>query len=201
MESFEQFVALALEAEGFVVSEAIKFPVRRQTRKLSHSEIQTHGYEVDLVGARADRLVLATVKSFFGSRGVSAASVASDDGYRLLNDPLIRDGVIDAAAKRYGYLLGQVTLRLYVGKWAAQKTRDERQTTTDWALTQIAGGGPIEVYGLDDVITLVEAEARSTSYRNNPVLTTWKVLAAAGLLRPPGDAAGRIISALPPQQR
>lgn len=62
MESFEQFVALALEAEGFVVSEAIKFPVRRQTRKLSHSEVQTHGYEVDLVGARADRLVLATVK-------------------------------------------------------------------------------------------------------------------------------------------
>lgn len=69
MESFEQFVAVAMEAEGLIVSEAVKFPVRRQTRKVAHDEVQTHGYEVDLVGARADRLVLATVKSFLGSRG------------------------------------------------------------------------------------------------------------------------------------
>jgi len=56
MESFEQFVAVAMEAEGLIVSEAVKFPVRRQTRKVLHDEVQTHGYEVDLVGARADRL-------------------------------------------------------------------------------------------------------------------------------------------------
>ena len=105
----------------------------------------------------------------------------------MLNDPLIRNGVIAAAAERYGYPLDQVTVRLYVGKWAAQKTRDERQATANWAKTQIVGGGPIEVYGLNDVITLVETEANSTSYRNNPVITTWKVLAAAGLLRSPGD--------------
>lgn len=58
MEAFESFVALALETEGLVVSEALKFPVTRQTP----SGLQTHGYEVDLVGARADRLVLASVK-------------------------------------------------------------------------------------------------------------------------------------------
>lgn len=57
MEAFESFVALALEAEELVVSEALKFPVTRQTP----SGLQTHGYEVDLVGARADRLVLASV--------------------------------------------------------------------------------------------------------------------------------------------
>ncbi len=45
-----------------VVSEAIKFPVTRQTAKTSHGETQTHGFDVDLVGARRDRLVLATVK-------------------------------------------------------------------------------------------------------------------------------------------
>ena len=75
MESFEQFVAVAMEAEGLIVSEAIKFPVQRRTQKASHAEVQTHGYEVDLVGARSDRLVPATVKSFFGSRGVAADHV------------------------------------------------------------------------------------------------------------------------------
>ncbi len=34
----------------------------RPTATKSTSSVQTHGYEVDLVGARADRLVLATVK-------------------------------------------------------------------------------------------------------------------------------------------
>jgi hypothetical protein len=82
MESFEQFVAVAMEAEGLIVSEAVKFPVRRQTRKALHDEVQTHGYEVDLVGARADRLVLATVKSFLGSRGVVADHVMGTGGDR-----------------------------------------------------------------------------------------------------------------------
>lgn len=59
--SFEQFVAAAMEAEGLIVSEAIRFPVQRRTRKAIHDEVQTHGHEGDLIGARADRLVLATV--------------------------------------------------------------------------------------------------------------------------------------------
>ena len=46
MESFEQFVAVAMEAEGLIVSDAVKFPVQRQTRKALHDEVQTHGYEV-----------------------------------------------------------------------------------------------------------------------------------------------------------
>jgi len=126
MESFEQFVAVAMEAEGLVVSEAVKFPVQRQTKKASHREVQTHGYEVDLIGARADKLVLATVKSFFGSTGAVAAHVmgtATNDRfnrlYVLLNDPVIRSGVVSAAAKRYGYSESNVQLRLYVGRFAA----------------------------------------------------------------------------------
>jgi hypothetical protein len=122
MEAFESFVALALEAEQLVVSEAVKFPVARQVAKAARVEIQTHGYEVDLVGARADRLILATVKSFFGSRGVAAEHVTGQTTnkvarwhYRLLNELDLRDAVIEGAAQRFGYEPSQVHLRLYVG--------------------------------------------------------------------------------------
>ena len=45
MEAFESFVALTME-----------------------EDTGTHGFEVDLVGARRDELVLAAVESFFGAR-------------------------------------------------------------------------------------------------------------------------------------
>lgn len=130
MESLEQFVAVAMEAEDLIVSEAVKFPVPRQTRKATYDEVQTHGYEVDLIGARADRLVLATVKSFFGSRGVVAEHVMGTGGdpkfrslYMLLNDPVIRSAVVTAAADRYGYTTDQLRIRLYVGRFAAPVKR------------------------------------------------------------------------------
>ncbi len=96
--------------------------MRRPTRKVLHDEVQPHGYEVDLVGARADGLVLATVKSFLGSRGVVAEHVMGTGGdrrfrnlYLLLNDPVIRSGVVSFAAERYGYSEHQVRVRPYVG--------------------------------------------------------------------------------------
>ena len=190
MECFEQFVAVAMESEGLIVSSAIKFPVQRQTSKASHVEIQTHGYEVDLVGARADRLVLATVKSFLGSRGVAAEHVTGTTAdrrarnlYLLLNDAVIRDGVVAAAAERYGYPTEQVVVRLYAGKFAAPVRGTHEQTIRDWCATQHVGGGPIEVYGLSDVVDLVREAAASKTYRDNPVLVTMKVLDSAGLLR------------------
>ncbi len=66
MESFEHLCKVALEAEGFAVTSNAKFPVRRRTRRVEYEEYQTHGYEIDLVGARGDGLVLAEVKSFLG---------------------------------------------------------------------------------------------------------------------------------------
>lgn len=189
MESFEQFVAVAMEAEGLIVSEAVKFSVQRQTRKVVHDEVQTHGYEVDLVGARSDRLVLATVKSFLGSRGVVAEHVMGTGGdlrfrnlYLLLNDTVIRSGVVSSAAKRYGYAENQVRVRLYVGRFAAPVKHTHEPVIREWAATQIVGGGPIEVYGLPDVIQVVRKVAGSKTYRDNPVLVTMKVLDAAGLL-------------------
>jgi hypothetical protein len=189
MESFEQFVAVAMEAEGLVVSEAVKFPVSRKTGKVAHNEVQTHGYEVDLIGARADKLVLATVKSFLGSRGVAAEHVMGSGGkpsakrrYMLLNDREIRSAVVSAAARRYGYSVKRVTLRLYVGRFAAPSTGAHETKILQWAKTQQVGGGPIEVYGLSDVVKTVQAAAASKTYRDNPVLVTMKVLNAAGLL-------------------
>ncbi len=189
MEAFESFVALALEREGFVVSEAVKFPVQLQTRKAAYKEMQTHGYEVDLVGARADRLVLATVKSFFGSRGVVADHVTGETTnergrklYLLLNDRTIRDQVIAEAAKRYGYKKRDVQLRLYVGRFAAPTKRTHETRIRAWAAKQRAGSGPIEVFGLDEVVGKVRAAAAHKQYRDNPVLVTMKVLEAAGLL-------------------
>jgi hypothetical protein len=93
-----------------VVSGGVKFRVKFPTRKAAYPEEQTHGYEVDLVGARANRLVLTSVKSAFGSRGVVAEHVIGetpDEGasrrYRLLNDEEVREAVVAAAADRYGY--------------------------------------------------------------------------------------------------
>jgi hypothetical protein len=189
VEAFESFVAMALEAEGLVVSEAVKFPVRLRTRRADHVEIQTHGYEVDLIGARADRLVLATVKSYLGSRGVVAEHVTGETTtelacrYSLLNRPEVRSTVVKAAAKLYGYRTGQVELRLYVGKFAGSGTHEEK--IRKWAKRQRVGSGPIGVFGLREVIGEVRQAAVRTEYRDNPVLVTMKVVAAAGMLPEP----------------
>jgi hypothetical protein len=186
VEAFEAFVALALEDEGLVVSEAVKFPVRLPTRRADHAEIQTRGYEVDLVGARADRLVLASVKSYLGSRGVVAAHVTGDTEderlrrrYSLLNRPEVQGPVIRAAAERYGYRTAQVELRLYVGRFST--ATDEAQVR-QWAQRQRVGAAPIAVHGLGDVVGVVRRMAASRTYRDNPVLVTIKVLEAAEML-------------------
>lgn len=108
VEAFEGVVAVALEAEELVGSSGVKFPVARETRKAARVEIQTHGYEVDLIGARADKLVLASVKSMLGSRGIVAEHVTGTGGDlalrkrdALLNDKELRGEVIRAAARRY----------------------------------------------------------------------------------------------------
>lgn len=71
MEAFEHLVKVYLEAQGYVVTSNVKFPVKKKTKKTSYDEYQTHGYEIDIVAARNDSLLLGSVKSFFGSGGVS----------------------------------------------------------------------------------------------------------------------------------
>lgn len=105
MEAFESFVALTMDAEGLVVSEAVKFPIK--LRVPSREGFQTHGFEVDLVGANSRKLVLASVKSFLGSRGVAAEYVtgartnqAANRRYAMFNNAAVRQGVIDGAYER-----------------------------------------------------------------------------------------------------
>ncbi|HEY5343905.1 MAG TPA: hypothetical protein VIJ66_09645 [Solirubrobacteraceae bacterium] len=178
MEAFESVVALTLEVEEFVVSGAVKFPVTRRTAKAMHKEVQTHGYEVDLVAARADMLVLATVKSFFGSRGVAAEDVSGDgrfgSHYKLLNDPFIRDAVTAAAAKRYGYSKDQVRLRLYAGRFAGPG-----KGTHEARIRSMPG---FEVFGPKEIASKLIAAAASKQYRDSPALAAVKLLQAAGLL-------------------
>jgi hypothetical protein len=192
MEAFEQFVAVALEAEGYVVSSAIKFPVKRQTQKKTKEE-QTHGYEVDLVGARKDQLVLATVKSFLGSRGVVADEVTGatpSKRYLLINDLQIRKGVLRQASIRYGYPQKEIQFRFYVGRFAAPARGTHEEAVRTWCGKQRVGRGAIKVISLSDVVNDVRRVAASKTYRDNPVLVTMKVLEAAGLLTPGVDTRG-----------
>ena len=189
MEAFEQFVAVALESEGFVVSPAVKFRVRREAAKKAYSEVQTHGYEVDLVGARRNRLVLATVKSFFGSRGVVASQVMGTDPtprlrklYALINEPQVRDGVIAEACRLYGYRPNQIELRLYAGRFAAPKAGTHEAAIREWCAQQHCGCGPIRVFGVGEVVEQVRQAAAARQYRDNPAIVGMKVLEAAGLL-------------------
>lgn len=195
MEAFESFVAVALETEGFVVSGGVKFRVKLPTRKAGYVEEQTHGYEVDLVGARADQLVLASVKSAFGSRGVVAEHVmgtTSDEGarrrYRLLNDETVRTAVVEAAAERYRYRPNQVQLRLYVGRFAGRKAGEHERQVRDWAARERVGGAPISVVGVREVVRTVREAAGDTQYRDSPVLVALKALQEADQLvpEPPG---------------
>lgn len=189
MEAFESFVALTLESEGLVVSEAIKFPVTRQTAKVAHSETQTHGFEVDLLAARVDKLILATVKSLFGSRGVVSEHVMGESPdkrfnglYALLNDQVIRDAVVAGACGRYGYRLDQIELRLYVGKFAGKNSGEHERRIRAWAQSNIVGSGPIRVFGLNEVAITARKIAASKTYRDNPALVAIKVLEAAQML-------------------
>jgi hypothetical protein len=204
VEAFESFVAVALEVDDFVVSPAVKFPVRMQTRRAAYTEVQTHGYEVDLVAAKSDQLVLATVKSFFGSRGVAAEHVTGETTtgepvserkrkrYALLNDRVIRRKVVAAAARRYGYTRAQVELRLYVGRFAGRRTGEHEARIRRWARRQRIGSGPVRVFGVTEVVRAVLQEAERKQYRDNPVLATIKALREAGCeIQPPSPTPDR----------
>lgn len=187
LEAFESFVALAMEGEGLLTSGPHMFSVRRQTRKVSIKEFQTHGYEVDLIGIRKDKLVLASVKSLFGSGGVFADRVTGKSAthssqYKLINDVQLREEIARQAARRFGFQVAEVELRLYAGKFASAKNEAEIR---DWCRSQFVGSGPIGIFGAKEIVPLVLQEARRTQYRDSEVLATLKVLDSLSLLGTP----------------
>lgn len=189
MEAFESFVALALEAEDFVVTGPVKFKITKKTAKKDKDEFQTHGYEVDLVASRGDKLVLASVKGFFGSNGVRAKEVtgeagpANSKGYKMLNDVALREEIVRIAADKFGYKTSQVEMRLYGGLfYQREKGLNEIKA---WAAKQKVGGGPIGVYSGSDIASVVLKMAESKTYRDHEVLMTLKVLLSAGMIKYP----------------
>lgn len=115
--------------------------------------------------------------------------------YALLNHGTIREQVIQGAAKRYGYPTSQVQLRLYVGRFAAPTKGTHEARVREWAAEQHVGSGPVEVYGLKQVIGAVREAASHKQYRDDPVLVTMKVLEAADMLKP--NQAGYLASDAP----
>lgn len=170
MESFEHVCKVALEAEGFVVTTNVKFPVTRRTKKASRAEFQTHGYEVDLVGARTGELVLASVKSFFGSHGVSLAGL-DQSGYKLFNDVELRQEIVRASCERYGYAPDQVKLRIYVGRFAPR--------SRDGVIAHFRERD-VAVWTPEQVAERVLRAAESKTYTDDSVITTVKLLHATG---------------------
>lgn len=177
MEAFENFVALALESEGFVVGGPYKFPLTFKTKKKDYDEYQQHGYEVDLIGASRDRLVLASVKSFFGSGGVKFKEVSGQSGnvsgYKMLNNDEIRNGILGAVCTKYGYRPEQVEFRLYGGHFASDGQELEIR---EWAANQNIGVGAIGIYNATEVVGVVQEMAKHKTYSDNPSLVAVKAI-------------------------
>ncbi len=100
--------------------------------------------------------------------------------YALLNDRLIRDRVVAAAADLYGYQRPQVEIRLYVGRFAGRKTGEHEALIRRWANARRVGAGAIRVFGIEEVVRDVLKEAEKKQYRDNPVLASIKALREAG---------------------
>jgi len=160
-EGFEQFVKVALEAEDLIVSGNLKFFVRRRTK---NRQLQTHGYDVDLVGARRDKLVLASVKSFFGSKGVGEQGFDGIDDplksskeqelYKMFNYPDVQEGIIKEASRQFGYTEDLIELRLYVGRF---KNARAQKIITEHLLNPPEGLRPAKVFGIEEIAELVLA--------------------------------------------
>jgi len=193
VEAFEQVVKVFLEAKDYVVTSNVKFPVRRKTKKVKYDEYQTHGYEVDIVAARHDSLILGSVKSFFGSVGVNRQGfreIADNSrrthfqNYAMFNEREVREGILLEAEKRYGYPHSQIQFYLFVGKF---KVGDEI-VITDHLSGIEAGAGPVRVVNLESIVEGLLEAAQSKTYYNDPVVITLKALKEAGVqLKSPKD--------------
>lgn len=188
VESFEQVAKVFYEARGYVVTSNVKFPVRKRTRRVAYAEFQEHGYEIDLVGARARSLVLASVKSYFGSTGVhpqdfkglaDETKATHYNRYTLFNEADVRDQVVARAAEQYGYPVEQVQLSLCVGKFAYKDGRGEAKIRRHLG-TMDVGAGPVQVFNLDEIMEGVLEASKASTYHDDPVIMTVKALAASG---------------------
>ncbi len=189
MEAFEHVAKVFLESQGYAVSTNVKFPVRRRTKKLAYEEYQEHGYEVDLVAARADELLLGSVKSYFGSFGLSRQFFREiADGSKrkwwehnkLFNEPEVQAGILSGAAERFGYSSDRIFLGLFVGKFKSGDEADIRAHLEQMRF----GGGTVRLFDLRTIAAGVIAEAGKKTYRDDPVIVAVKCLLEMGWIAP-----------------
>ena len=189
MESFVAVVAAALEAENYVVSGPITIKWFSKGEPKVKGQ-QPNRLEIDLVAARGDRLVLATVKSFFGSGGVFPKDVIGQgsgaSGYTMINDVKKRAELIELAAEKFGYKVKDVEVRLYAGKYAGLNGENEIR---EWAAKQILGGGPLQVVNALQLSQVINALAQESHYQNNVAIAFAKTQIEAQLIRAREDKA------------
>ena len=181
-------VKVFLEAQGFAVTSNVKFPVRKIVKKASREEFQTHGYEVDLFAARRDQLLLGSVESFLGPKGLSRQAF---DG---IADTTRRTHFDCAAFQRYGIpershrqgvfpirlpKMGLIRMALFVGKFAGT---DEPIIRKHLASLKV-DGKLVELFSLREIILGVVKAAQSKTYVDDLVIMTVKRLHALGLLK------------------
>lgn len=188
MEAFEHVVKVYLEHQGYVVTNNVKFYVRRQTGRRAYPEFQTHGYDIDIVAAREDELLLGSVKSYFGSQGVTRGFFKglSQGGERkiyaratIFNEADVRKGVLQEAKRIYGYPLSKIRLALYVGKFAGGTHEEDIRGHLQ---KMRVGGKPVQVIGIQEIGESLTQIAESKTYHDDPVVMTVKVLRASGKL-------------------
>lgn len=177
MESFEHVTKIWLEAEGYAVSSGVKFPVKILTRKKSRPEEQTHGYEIDLVGARANELVLVNVKSFFGSKGLDLAFLRKE---KIFSNPNIFKGIVDGAGSRFGYSRRQIRLYVVAGRATDGRRREIESWLADFSKTNRL---PVTFIGVERIAEGLLKASTSKMYIDDPVIATVKTLRAAGCLK------------------
>jgi hypothetical protein len=189
MEAFEHVARVFLETQGYAVSTNVKFPVRRRTKKRAYEEYQEHGYEVDLVAARADELLLGSVKSYFGSFGLSRQFFRelSDESKKkwwesnkLFNEPEVQAGVLSGAAERFSYPSASIFLGLFVGKF---KPGDEADIRAHLGQLRF-GGGAVRLFDLPTIMRGVMTETKRKTYRDDPVIVALKCLDELGWIAP-----------------
>jgi hypothetical protein len=182
MEAFEHIAKVYLETQGYAVSTNVKFPVRRKTQKQSCEEYQVHGYEVDLVAARADELLLGSVKSFLGSQGLNRqffSGIADESKTTLFkqaalfNEPEVQEGVLAGCVERFKYPREKINLALFAGKF---KKGDHESAIRTHLQAQHFGGGAVRVFDLRTIAAGVVAEAAKKTYRDDPVIVAIKCL-------------------------
>lgn len=194
MEAFEHVVKVYLEHQGYVVTNNVKFYVRRQTGRRAYPEFQTHGYDMDIVAAREDELLLGSVKSYFGSQGVTRnffKGLAREnertafERATIFNEVDVRKGVLNEAKRIYGYPLPKIHLALFVGKFGGGS--HEADIRSHLGRLRV-GGQAVQVVGIEQIADSLMEIAASKTYHDDPVVMTLKVLRAANKLpaRPDG---------------